>query len=266
MTRTVLNLRDQIGDSIRISFADDSGNILHLTRVFYTIYRGDGKLASGVRMPAIYRDAGYFYAPWYPFLPGAYRILWEYADDCQEGFCKKESFVVAMDPSSGRCLPERDYFVPESSPSFPIYFSPIAFTPFTFPLYFRDSSGNLTDPFSVQFSIIDSCGREVLTTTTASQNSTGHFFASFASISSGDYTLRWNFIVADGDIPQYKNYDFTIINLCSGPWSYFPGTGQIKMPPECPPSGDSCGCASSCCSSTFDYGMCGTPCYKPCGC
>jgi len=266
VTRTILNLRDQVGDSIRISFTDNSGNILRLVQVFYTVYRSNGDLVSGIRMPAIYRDAGYFYAPWYPFLAGSYRVLWEYADDCQDGYCKKDTFIVAMDPSSGRCLPERNYIVPESSPTFPIYFTPLEFTPFSFPIYFRDTSGTPVDPFSVQYSILDSCGREVIPTVTASQNSVGHYYASFASISSGDYTLRWRFMMVDGDVVQSKDYSFTIVNLCSPPWRYIPGTGQVLMPAECPPSVDSCGCASACSGGEFNYGMCGTACYKPCGC
>lgn len=270
MIRTVLNLRDSIGDSIRLSLSDSSGNRIWLDSVYYTIYSSRGELVSGVRLPAIRKeDDGFYYAPWYPFLEGVYRIVWEYRTCCDDSFTRSVNYIVAMNPGrSGRCLPERDFFVPESSPSFPVYFTPLAINPNSFPIHFRTPMGDSVDPYLVQYSILDHCGRTIISTTMAEQNTTGHFYASFTSLGAGSYSLLWQWVMFDGATPETKSYPFVLISLCSPPWHTDPNGGQIVVPDDCcdTPAAGSCGCSSTCSDGGFDTSVCGTRCWKPCGC
>lgn len=206
---------DQIEDSIRISFTDSNGSKVYPVSVSYTVYDSRGNRVSGLGLFAIKNlSRGNFYASWSPNKPGSYRIVWEYELCCGN---KKsvESNFLAVDPSlSGKCIPERD-FDPLLEKQFLL---PIIINENTFPLHFRDSSGSDVDAHSVEYSLYDSCGKQIQTWTQAQRFSVGFYFASPNVVSSGSYILRWKFQIFESDPPNTKDFLFDALNLCAPPF------------------------------------------------
>lgn len=172
----------------------------------------DGKRVSGIRMRAVRRGVGKYYAPWYADHPtGAYEILWEYKMDA---FSASQSaterfFVMDLDNPTGPCGHVRGLPPPGGH----VFETVNRISGRDLTLRLSGANGTPIDAHGVCWRIECSNGNHITEYQPAVRLSTGEYGVDWRiSIGGGQYFVRWQWSEAPG-MPLEEALDtFQIIN------------------------------------------------------
>jgi hypothetical protein len=177
---------------LSLSLENELGQPQDAQYVVWTVSSGfNGKQISGLRMKAVRKGVGQYYAPWYADDPtGAYEITWEYQRDVDFPIEKKTERFFIMDLDDPTCKSGHIHGLP---PPGGYVFEPGArISGNEIVLRVVDSIGCQKDVSNVVWSIECSKGFTVWPETSAVRLSTGLYGVDWTvSVQGGLYFVRW---------------------------------------------------------------------------
>lgn len=240
-----------VGD-LRLFLSNEDGYPQDAVSVKWSIYDPTGVRVSGENVPAIRKNVGEYYAPWYSDVRnGNYSIRWSIQETWASELRTIENKFFVIDPSTYQvpgCLPQQG--IPLHGGF--TYLTGSNLGPDDLPLYLRDENGFLFDAYSVFWSIRNSSGDSVLSRSEATHSATGSYFAPLQlNFQSGEYSILWEYQKDPSSPMQSIGMGFTVINptdLSAFGLIPFSGYSHCSCPSSCQfPSWDSsCGIDSSC--------------------
>ena len=254
-------------DGIKLCLSNEYGYASNADSVKWTILDSCGEIISGKSIPAINSSVGEYYAPFFTDTKnGNYSVYWE----IQETNTSEPRVVIEpifiIDPSSYSQLygkmkrsatPKRGGFT---------YPNGVKLGPYDLPLYLRNENGDLTDAFSVFWTIFDSCDKAISSRQSARSCDIGTYYAPWhVNAKSGSYYVLWEFMeecdyplksikepfdVVDGSTPIQTNSLYLDSsskgNSCKMPYSMSPPTCIPYPHPPLHGSGQGNGCQGRC--------------------
>jgi len=197
---------------LRLYLTNEEGYAQDAASVRWTVFDPYGVRISGSNIPAIKAVVGEYYAPWFSDVRnGNYTIRWEIQETHASApkFIEEKFFVV--DPSSYPSGYVLSSGIP--LPGEKTYLSGTNLGPNDLPLFLRNDDGVLTDALAVFWTILNVAGTAVTPRYAAPHIGLGAYYAPwYVNVSSGDYSVLWEF-QQDSDSPmQSIKMGFSVIN------------------------------------------------------
>jgi hypothetical protein len=232
---------------------NDEGHLQDGYNVKWTIYHDDGRLVSGLNVPANKADVGEYYAQWgCANSNGCYKIIWQYQTSLDASVQTiTESFFI-VDPASYGCC-AIDVACLKSVPDSGCGVFPLGQTLGigNLSLFIKDDNGIPQNAFAIYWTIFNILNNPITLRLPATfSGNIGEYFASWnINTIGGNYYIKWEFML---------NPDSMLESICM---SFFilSGNNFIKFPTSiC----GGCNPNDSCCSTTFIQDSICIPCSK----
>lgn len=237
-----------MSEDLRLVLRNDLGYLQDAHDVRWSVFRLDGRPASGSRQLAVRDDTGQYRAPWSCAQGGGcYKIVWEYADESGSLPQSTEQSFFVLDPSDFQCCPE-DCAGAEPVPGCSTFVCGQTLGPGDMALYLKDCDGMPANAFAVFWSVVDQNGCVVVPKQAASSGaSVGEYYASWTvGLLTGNYRIVWEWM-EEADSPlSAKPMGFSVV--CQ-PALFSVAGGQvcmIQLPSTCGCGGLPSVAASSC--------------------
>lgn len=253
------------GKSIRISFRNDLGYQADPYNLTYTIYRQDGKKASGSNLRPVKQDTGVFYAPWScDNAGGCFKVVWKYQNSLNGPIkTKSEEFYVIGQNNfvcyGGKAVPLDDG-KNACGGACGVLFGGQLTGPNDLKIYLTNSHGVPASAYTIQWQIFDcNCCPITPLTNACSDGRLGCYWAYWmVNAQSGDYTIKW-YVKETADSPlQEFCHKFSVINSNVNLTKLFGITFDSTPVNVC----DSVLRAVSCCSEKCTGSMTHFPCIQ----
>src|SRR5271157_2385569 len=89
---------------LRLFLSNSNGYAQDASSVKWTVYARDGRQVSGRNLPAIRKEVGQYYAPWFTDVPnGNYKVIWEITQEFGGPTLKLVDFIFVVDPADYPC-------------------------------------------------------------------------------------------------------------------------------------------------------------------
>lgn len=179
--------------------------------VRWTVYSADGRKVSGKSLEAVRRQVGEYYAPWTAQVSnGGYQIVWEVTHSHGAPAAVRVEPFFVVDPSSyGPAMRAESFPVPGGR----AYLSGTFLGPGDLPLFLTAPDGFMYDAFSVAWTVLDASGRAVSPKTAGARFAQGEYYAPWvASVSSGDYVVRWEWQESLDSPLQSADMRFSVVH------------------------------------------------------
>lgn len=215
--------------------------------VRWTVYRQDGRPASGASLPATRASTGEYFAPWgCAKSGGCYFVRWDYS--VGPGFvrqCWRQDFFV-LEGSGGCCTRAVAPAGTGSSIDCGAFFRGQALGPGDLCVQVVDDDGLPTTAFLVFWTILDRRGCPVTPRTQACADAVlGQYCVRWVPGCAGSYSVRWEWMVDEASSLESKCDRFSVVNppalfsRCEVPVSNFnccpaPSLPTIIVVKECP--------------------------------
>lgn len=190
---------------------NDSGLLQDGYDVRWSVYKKDGRPSSGLLIPAARAGAGEYYAPWgCSHSGGCYAISWQYrsSPDGPVHVVTQDFFV--LDVSDFCPCPVPGSGAPVDCGAF---FAGQVLGPGDLRIRIVDDDGLPASPYAVWWTVVDACGRPATPRSPGSPGqSLGEFYASWTVCGSGEYSIRWEWML-DQDSPlEAACFPFSVLN------------------------------------------------------
>lgn len=221
---------------LRLFLSNSNGYAQDASSVKWTVYARDGRQVSGRNLPAIRKEVGQYYAPWFTDVPnGNYKVIWEITQEFGGPAVKLTDFIFVVDPADYPCgRPINKDAVPAQGQF--TFLSGQGLGPGDLPLYLKNDGGFPQDAFCVFFTILDAVGNCAHMRALAANCGVGVYYAPyFVNLCSGNYTVLWEWQTVQGSPLKSARVGFSVIDT-GAPYSFI-------VPIVCSSSLFSQGCA-----------------------
>lgn len=182
--------------------------------VRWTVYRQDGRLASGSSLPATKASTGEYFAPWgCAKSGGCYYVLWDYSvAPGAPRQCWRQDFFV-LEGSGGCCSRSVAPAGSGSSINCGAFFRGQSLGPGDLCIQITDDDGLPTTAFLVFWAILDRCGCSITSRRVAISDSVlGQYCVNWTPGCTGTFSVRWEWMVDESSPMESKRYSFSVVN------------------------------------------------------